>query len=127
MRTTLTAALLLMAPGLVAAAPLDRPVPTEQARPRTPFDVQLELSAELPKGTDLDRALRWLSARGVSCRPMIGGPEEESPLYFGQIPAGREPFQAPRATLSVILFVQDRKLTGLLIPETRTTKQAPRR
>lgn len=112
-----TAALsLLLLTSATAAAPAE-PVPTETAPHRRPFDVQRELWAELPRGTDVDRALDWFAARGVFCRPTFGGVGGDFESFTARAPRGFGSLQSPYAPLHFLMFTEKRKVTVVLVGE----------
>jgi hypothetical protein len=110
MRTTLVAVLLILAPSLVASAPLEG-VSTETMPPATDAEIRIGLEQWFPLGIQADAADEILRDRG--CNPWRLGPEQASGLETRFIRATVRPdalLPFPHHPLRLRLYFREEKL-----------------
>jgi hypothetical protein len=110
MRTIAPVLLLLLAPALAAAAPVD-PVTTATMPPATDAEIRIGLEQWFPLGIQADAANAILRDRG--CEPWRLGPEQASGLETRFIRATVRPdvlLPFPHHPLRLRLYFRDEKL-----------------
>jgi hypothetical protein len=118
MKTALAVAIVLLSASAAVAAPVDEPVPTEQAAPpRTLAEVQAILRGSLPRGTPRTMALRRLEGLGVTATLSGQGPGDEERYSDGLPLSGPLALGIPEAEIILVFRAGRLVRVGVAVAE----------